>query len=394
MAAQTQRVGVLTGELNRTWKFEDPTGKSHEVSLYHHTITGARGAMLDFVELPDSIGTTTILKSKHTIWFDAGGGWRGSILIKRKGMADFIYECVVGGKIIPECMSTVVTNEPTDTFELKVLKGEVASYNPFYGSGGSDDQIPVTWYPIKCTRLSDGAKTTVHRRFRDFVDLDESVRAGFQGRTHLKSSLPELPPKNSKILYDHADPEFQEARREKLELYIQKLVQVPRVLQISTVCPFLGMSGHVIERSVLFPAKSIGVTIQSAGGTASKQGVSASISGAGFPGVVEAVRDGPAVGLVEPGDIVSKVNGMTTISMKFPDIVNLVAKSPRPIVLHFLHGNKDMSCRPLQAAAEALGDSQPAEEQETQQKPRSSFESIEGFEDDGGNVQAGQFVNV
>jgi hypothetical protein len=27
---------------------------------------------LDFVEIPDSIGTTIILKSKKIIWFDAG----------------------------------------------------------------------------------------------------------------------------------------------------------------------------------------------------------------------------------------------------------------------------------------------------------------------------------
>jgi hypothetical protein len=67
-----QLVSVTTGEINKTWRYQDPTGQPHEVSLYHHTMTGARGAMLDFVEIPDSIGTTTILKSKKIIWFDAG----------------------------------------------------------------------------------------------------------------------------------------------------------------------------------------------------------------------------------------------------------------------------------------------------------------------------------
>ena len=62
--AASVRVSALTGEVNRTWRFEDPTGKSHEVSLYHHTITGARGAMIDFAEIPNSIGTSSILDSK------------------------------------------------------------------------------------------------------------------------------------------------------------------------------------------------------------------------------------------------------------------------------------------------------------------------------------------
>lgn len=116
----------------------DSVGKKHEVSLYHHTITGARGAMLDFVEIPDSIGTTTILKSKKIIWFDAGGGWRGSIQIKRKGMSEFSYECAVNGDVIQDNMSsqdTETTNE--ETFDVKVLTPVAASF----GVGSSDVRV-------------------------------------------------------------------------------------------------------------------------------------------------------------------------------------------------------------------------------------------------------------
>ena len=58
------------------------------------------------MELPKSIGTTTVLTSQDTIWFDAGGGWRGGIIIKRKGVSTFEYECVVGGKVIPEALNS------------------------------------------------------------------------------------------------------------------------------------------------------------------------------------------------------------------------------------------------------------------------------------------------
>ena len=80
----------MSTKVNRTWRFEDGAGKSHEVSLYHHTITGfilnqmyscrwfqnlsaqklgARGAMFDYSEIPSSVGMTTILHSQHAIWF-------------------------------------------------------------------------------------------------------------------------------------------------------------------------------------------------------------------------------------------------------------------------------------------------------------------------------------
>lgn len=62
-------VSVMSGEVNRTWRFTDNSGKPHELSLYHHTITGARAAMLDYEELEGSIGTSSLLHSSHRIAF-------------------------------------------------------------------------------------------------------------------------------------------------------------------------------------------------------------------------------------------------------------------------------------------------------------------------------------
>lgn len=137
-----QLVSVTTGEINKVWNYQDPTGQKHEVSLYHHTITGARGAMLDFVEIPDSIGTTTILKSKKIIWFDAGGGWRGSIQIKRKGMSEFSYECAVNGNVIQDNMSSETSNTNEESFEVTVLNPVAASF----GVGSSDVSFTHNMY--------------------------------------------------------------------------------------------------------------------------------------------------------------------------------------------------------------------------------------------------------
>jgi hypothetical protein len=48
-----------------------------------------------------------------------------------------------------------------------------------FGTGGAGDDasaLPVTWYPLTSRRLVDDVATTVHRRFRDFAELDAAVR--------------------------------------------------------------------------------------------------------------------------------------------------------------------------------------------------------------------------
>jgi hypothetical protein len=47
-----------------------------------------------------------------------------------------------------------------------------------FGTGGAGDDasaLPVTWYPLTSRRLVDDVATTVHRRFRDFAELDAAV---------------------------------------------------------------------------------------------------------------------------------------------------------------------------------------------------------------------------
>ena len=50
------------------------------------------------------------------------------------------------------------------------------------------------------------------------------------------------------------------------------------------------------------------------------------------------MRAGPALGVLRPGDILSKVNGVSTSSMPggFDEVVRHVAAGPRPLVAHFL----------------------------------------------------------
>ena len=84
-------VSIFSGEVNRTWRFCDGGGQHHEVSLYHHPLTGARAALVDHEELEGSLGTSSVFhNSTTTIPFSAGDA-RGAIHIQRNAMLGFSY---------------------------------------------------------------------------------------------------------------------------------------------------------------------------------------------------------------------------------------------------------------------------------------------------------------
>ena len=84
-------VSIFSGEVNRTWRFADGAGQQHEVSLYHHPLTGARAALVDHEELEGSLGTSSVFhNSTTTIPFSAGDA-RGAIHIQRNAMLGFSY---------------------------------------------------------------------------------------------------------------------------------------------------------------------------------------------------------------------------------------------------------------------------------------------------------------
>ena len=97
-------VTVVSGEVNRTWRFNDAAGGRHEVSLYHHPLTGARAAMLDYEELDGSLGTSSIFHGPLTeLPFGLPRtGERGVIRIRHNGLLGFAYECVVNGAPLAE----------------------------------------------------------------------------------------------------------------------------------------------------------------------------------------------------------------------------------------------------------------------------------------------------
>ena len=80
---------------------------------------------------------------------------------------------------------------------------------------------------------------SARRRFRDFVQLDASLRSRFPPDSHLLASFPALPPRAIKLVVDHSRPEFCEARRQQLDMWLRRVWRFPNLAESSSLRHFL-----------------------------------------------------------------------------------------------------------------------------------------------------------
>ena len=200
-------VSVLEGQLTRTWYYTTEQRK-HCLSMYHDTITGMRSCTVDFDEVPGSTGNSSLFMEAdgHRLFFEVGDN-NGYFTIKRSGWTGFDYSCVVGGNLLTE------TTHEVSKYQDPIFKTNVID-TTFIPDEFSDDQI--AWYRVVTTRINDTISTSVHRRFKEFADLNSQIKQNFKGH-HLRSSIPEFPEKTLKVLSDHREPGFIQERRAKLD---------------------------------------------------------------------------------------------------------------------------------------------------------------------------------
>mmetsp|Transcript_15512 Transcript_15512/g.19852 ORF Transcript_15512/g.19852 Transcript_15512/m.19852 type:complete len:395 (-) Transcript_15512:194-1378(-) len=324
-------ISVFSGEVNRTWIFQDPeTSKEHIVTLYHDTISGVRCAMLDYEEIPGSMGTSMIFGSSGgtTLVFTVNGK-TGFVRISRRGLVGFRYECVINGEEVPESTAHVSDNSE-ERYTVNIKQAVTTK---------SESVNIIAWYEIETVRPSDEVTTIVHRRFKDFTSLDAEIRAALKGN-HLSSSLPRLPSKSVKLLTTHSSPEFIEERRADLELYLRKLINMPHVPQMYQLHSFLGIVKTVREYSVVFRSFDLGISLEPTSQSES-------------PACIGNILNQELEGKVSPGDVLSKVNGKPVSRKTYQEVLQKIGATPRPLILCFIrqvqtttYSNVEDPCEP------------------------------------------------
>ena len=227
-------VSVFSGQLTRTWLYNEENGTSHSITLTHDTISGVRVAFLDYQEIVDSAGASSLLLESrgHRIFFDIGRA-TGYIEIKRAGWTSFAYSCVVGDRNLIEVNSLLSAVNTQYSIEI----GDVIFTHEV------DTKNCIAWYPILVHR-QDGVETLVHRRFCEFAYLNSLVKQNLKG-TGLRKNLPDFPARKPKLSTNHEDPAFIHNRKALLLRYLRTLVTLSYVTHMDCVKAFLGLFDHV-----------------------------------------------------------------------------------------------------------------------------------------------------
>jgi hypothetical protein len=245
-------VSIIDGELTRTWNYISSNNRVHVINLSHDTLTGVRHAMLDYEEIPGSLGSSSLLMDKrgHRFLFSIDGT-PGYVEILRDGWTGFKYNCSVGNQVLTEATSVISEQQGDELYELDV---------PEYAFTSDWSEGEIAWYQINVVRKTDGFTTTVHRRFRDFDELYAEVKRRLKGH-HLFSSIPSLPDKHVKLIKDHNDNNFLSQRTRELKSFLVNLFRFPHVPQMTCSKAFIGLMEQVRETSFIFPSPNLGLSL-------------------------------------------------------------------------------------------------------------------------------------
>ena len=101
------------------------TARRHVINLFHDTLTGVRSALVDYEEVPDSLGTSALLMGSegHRITFSLKpSGEQGYILVKRSGWIGFEYKCFIGNTQLSEATETVAKGQEDQAYSVDIIE--------------------------------------------------------------------------------------------------------------------------------------------------------------------------------------------------------------------------------------------------------------------------------
>jgi len=138
-------------------------------------------------------------------------------------------------KILPQHLSAVISKVP-------LACPEVTSVDISHAQVLQNDHVVYQVNLENSRKQGDYSKWTVLKRFAHFHDLDSRLRASLQqANPSLLASLPPLPPRHSKWLYNHLHPDFIERRRIMLNVYLQSMLSIAEVASHPDLLRFIGV---------------------------------------------------------------------------------------------------------------------------------------------------------
>ncbi len=137
----------------------------------------------------------------------------------------------------------------------------------------------------------------LHRRFREFVDLDAHIR--FLCKTDILPTLPQ----DLKLITDHLSPDFIKARQTALDAYVKILSRLPYIEHINYFTYFVGLTDMRVELSIIFDEDKIDNVFEV------RQNPGTDLATSTYFALVSNIKDKRKCFGLQLWDVVSSING-------------------------------------------------------------------------------------
>jgi len=212
-------------------RIDNDVGKVYHWIMIRHFESGKVIVFVDGAQMGTGLASFNSCELKYRV-----GNRIGITKIVFNEQFNFSYEFITSilsqsgdTEVLKEINETLVGNHNASVVTATVTKGSLENS----GDGA------VAMYHIVCKLQNDSILET-DKRFSDFVTLDRDIKSAFQG-SHMISSMPTLPPKNIQVFSNHSQPAFIAKRKAGLDIYMRKILSLPRVVNNPYVMQFLGI---------------------------------------------------------------------------------------------------------------------------------------------------------
>ena len=242
---------IFSGIVTKHWliPFDEEKKRTHVVSLRHSPLDGFRYVLIDETEIEGSQGVYRYslqnwfsgqMQAPDVITLDFKEGPKVTLQIVQTSKK-FMYACSTDGSPVQELTRSTVCSTTDCHDYVSPFIITLSEYEIVPNESEIDDR--VVWYTMYVVEKSSGKLAVCRRRFRHFYELNCDIISAFAS-SHLQSMLPKFPDRHFKWFTDHYSRDFVENRRTELEVYMQRLVRVPRAAQNPSFKNFINFLTH------------------------------------------------------------------------------------------------------------------------------------------------------
>lgn len=323
--------------IKRSWIYNEEC----LISLYSDTLKGNHFVLVNF---QDKFIPQASFNNEH-IKFVLKEDIAVTVLIHRKYLGGTEYQCLINDEVplIPFTFGCRLgSSEMISPYQMEIISS-TTTRQPEFSINKNIDGDQCTFYAIKVDEYSanilDGKVRVIHRRFREFKELETIILTHYGATSSEGTSLLPSLHRYSKIIYNHLSSDFIRTRTEQLQSFLRAVTSLPMIHHLPAYAEFCGMSSkESLEYSIVLneaTRHSVFSICPTAAIIGSSRHENSSEKSCTYSFQVEKVVCPFRYPNICPGDVIIRISGASTQGLGFADVIYLLRVAERPLIVQF-----------------------------------------------------------